>query len=255
VNVVAIIPARMNSSRFPGKPLEKIHGMPMIGHCLLRTQLCAELTDTYVATCDNEIYEYVHSVGGKAIMTSDSHDRASDRTAEAMTFIENENGEKVDIVVMVQGDEPMIQPSMIEESLAPFHDSSVQVVNLMSKIDSVEEFEDPNEVKVVVDKNLNAMYFSREPIPSRKKGVEDVPMLKQVCIIPFRRDYLLKFNSMDETNLEIIESVDMMRILENGEEVRMVMTDCTSFSVDTLDDLKRVEAAMKNDPLMNTYIA
>ncbi len=255
MNVVAIIPARMNSSRFPGKPLEKIHGMPMIGHCLLRTQLCAELTDTYVATCDNEIYEYVHSVGGKAIMTSDSHDRASDRTAEAMTFIENENGEKVDIVVMVQGDEPMIQPSMIEESLAPFHDSSVQVVNLMSKIDSVEEFEDPNEVKVVVDKNLNAMYFSREPIPSRKKGVEDVPMLKQVCIIPFRRDYLLKFNSMDETNLEIIESVDMMRILENGEEVRMVMTNCTSFSVDTLDDLKRVEAAMKNDPLMNTYIA
>ncbi len=255
MNVVAIIPARMNSSRFPGKPLEKIHGMPMIGHCLLRTQLCAELTDTYVATCDNEIYEYVHSVGGKAIMTSDSHDRASDRTAEAMTFIENENGEKVDIVVMVQGDEPMIQPSMIEESLAPFYDSSVQVVNLMSKIDSVEEFEDPNEVKVVVDKNLNAMYFSREPIPSRKKGVEDVPMLKQVCIIPFRRDYLLKFNSMDETNLEIIESVDMMRILENGEEVRMVMTDCTSFSVDTLDDLKRVEAAMKNDPLMNTYIA
>ena len=255
MNIVAIIPARMNSSRFPGKPLEKIHGMPMIGHCLLRTQLCAELTDTYVATCDNEIYEYVHSVGGKAIMTSDSHDRASDRTAEAMTFIENENGEKVDIVVMVQGDEPMIQPSMIEESLAPFHDSSVQVVNLMSKIDSVEEFEDPNEVKVVVDKNLNAMYFSREPIPSRKKGVEDVPMLKQVCIIPFRRDYLLKFNSMDETNLEIIESVDMMRILENGEEVRMVMTNCTSFSVDTLDDLKRVEAAMKNDPLMNTYIA
>lgn len=255
MNVVAIIPARMNSSRFPGKPLEKIHGIPMIGHCLLRTQLCAELTDTYVATCDNEIYEYVHSVGGKAIMTSDSHDRASDRTAEAMTFIENENGEKVDIVVMVQGDEPMIQPSMIEESLAPFHDSSVQVVNLMSKIDSVEEFEDPNEVKVVVDKNLNAMYFSREPIPSRKKGVEDVPMLKQVCIIPFRRDYLLKFNSMDETNLEIIESVDMMRILENGEEVRMVMTNCTSFSVDTLDDLKRVEAAMKNDPLMNTYIA
>ena len=255
MSVVAIIPARMNSSRFPGKPLEKIHGMPMIGHCLLRTQLCAELTDTYVATCDNEIYEYVHSVGGKAIMTSDSHDRASDRTAEAMTFIENENGEKVDIVVMVQGDEPMIQPSMIEESLAPFHDSSVQVVNLMSKIESVEEFEDPNEVKVVVDKNSNAMYFSREPIPSRKKGVDDVPMLKQVCIIPFRRDYLLKFNSMNETNLEIIESVDMMRILENGEEVRMVMTDCTSFSVDTLDDLKRVEAAMKNDPLMNTYIA
>ena len=200
----------MNSSRFPGKPLEKIHGMPMIGHCLLRTQLCDKLTGTYVATCDKEIYEYVHSVGGKAIMTSDSHERASDRTAEAMTFIENENGEKVDIVVMVQGDEPMIQPSMIEESLAPFNDSSVEVVNLMSNIDSIQEFEDPNEVKVVVDKSSNAIYFSREAIPSRKKGVDDVPMLKQVCIIPFRRDYLLKFNSMHETNLEVIESVDMM---------------------------------------------
>ena len=255
MNIVAIIPARMNSSRFPGKPLEKIHGMPMIGHCLLRTQLCDKLTGTYVATCDKEIYEYVHSVGGKAIMTSDSHERASDRTAEAMTFIENENGEKVDIVVMVQGDEPMIQPSMIEESLAPFNDSSVEVVNLMSNIDSIQEFEDPNEVKVVVDKSSNAIYFSREAIPSRKKGVDDVPMLKQVCIIPFRRDYLLKFNSMHETNLEVIESVDMMRILENGEKVRMVMTDCMSFSVDTLDDLKKVELAMKNDPLMNTYIA
>ena len=89
---------------------------------------------------------------------------------------------------------------------------------------------------------------------SRKKGVDDVPMLKQVCIIPFRRDYLLRFNSMNETNLEIIESVDMMRIIENGEKVRMVMTDSRSFSVDTMDDLKRVEAAMKNDPLMNSYI-
>jgi len=255
VNIVAIIPARMNSSRFPGKPLEKIHGMPMIGHCLLRTQLCDKLKGTYVATCDKEIYEYVHSVGGKAIMTSDSHERASDRTAEAMTFIENENGEKVDIVVMVQGDEPMIQPSMIEESLAPFNDSSVEVVNLMSNIDSIQEFEDPNEVKVVVDKSSDAIYFSREAIPSRKKGIDDVPMLKQVCIIPFRRDYLLKFNSMNETNLEVIESVDMMRILENGEKVRMVMTDCMSFSVDTLDDLKKVEVAMKNDPLMNTYIS
>jgi len=125
---------------------------------------------------------------------------------------------------------------------------------LMSKIDSVEEFEDPNEVKVVVDKNSDAIYFSREAIPSRKKGVDDVPMLKQVCIIPFRRDYLLRFNSMNETNLEIIESVDMMRIIENGEKVRMVMTDSRSFSVDTMDDLKRVEAAMKNDPLMNSYI-
>ena len=194
MNIVAIIPARMNSSRFPGKPLEKIHGMPMIGHCLLRTQLCEELSGCYVATCDKEIYDYIISIGGKAVMTSDSHERASDRAAEAMIHIEKSTGKEIDIVVMVQGDEPMIKPSMIEESLSPFSDPLVQVVNLMAKIETPEEFEDPNEVKVVVDNKSNAIYFSREAIPSRKKGTEDVPMLKQVCIIPFRREYLLKFN-------------------------------------------------------------
>jgi 3-deoxy-manno-octulosonate cytidylyltransferase (CMP-KDO synthetase) len=123
----------------------------------------------------------------------------------------------------------------------------------MANMDSCEEFEDPNEVKVVVDNFSNAIYFSREPIPSRKKGFEHVPMLKQVCIIPFRRDYLLKFNDTTETNLEKIESVDMMRIIENGESVRMVMTNAKSFSVDTPEDLLNVEKKMENDQLMELY--
>jgi 3-deoxy-manno-octulosonate cytidylyltransferase (CMP-KDO synthetase) len=187
-------------------------------------------------------------------MTSDTHERATDRTAEAMIKIEEEINERIDVVVMVQGDEPMVTPSMISESLKPLEeDMSVNVVNLMSDIDNIEEFEDPNEVKVVVDKFSNAIYFSREPIPSRKKGVIDVPMLKQVCIIPFRRDYLLKFNSMPETTLERIESVDMMRIIENGEKVRMVMTNVNSFSVDTEGDRLRVEEKMTNDSLIQEY--
>ncbi len=115
------------------------------------------------------------------------------------------------------------------------------------------EFEDPNAVKVVVDPQSNAIYFSREPIPSRKKGIEDVPMLKQVCIIPFRRDYLLKFNAIVSTPLEQIESVDMMRIIENGEVVRMVMIDDDTYSVDTQDDLERVESMMEKDQLMAQY--
>lgn len=254
MKIIAIIPARMASSRFPGKPLAKIHGIPMIGHCYFRTCMCEELLETYVATCDQEIYDYIVSIGGRAVMTLDTHERASDRTAEAMLKIEEEMGAQVDIVVMVQGDEPMVTPQMISQSLLPFYqDDSINVVNLMAHIETVKEFEDPNEVKVVVDKNSNAIYFSREPIPSRKKGIEHVPMLKQVCIIPFKRDYLLRFNEMEEAGLERIESVDMMRVIENGDKVRMVITDAETLSVDTEEDRQRAEGLMKNDALIKIY--
>jgi 3-deoxy-manno-octulosonate cytidylyltransferase (CMP-KDO synthetase) len=245
----------MASSRFPGKPMALIHGMPMIGHCYSRVRLCKSLNDTYVATCDEEIFEYIESINGKAIMTADTHERASDRAAEAMLKIEDDCGEKTDILVMVQGDEPMDTPDMINQALSPMlREHSVQVVNLMGQIGSLAEFEDPNTVKVVVGLDGNAIYFSREPIPSRKKGFDEVPMLKQICIIPFRRDYLLKFNSSPETPLECIESVDMMRVIESGEKVRMVMTEQESIGVDTPEHLKRVEQLMAEDGLMERYL-
>ena len=254
MKAIAIIPARMGSSRYPGKPMAKIHGVPMIGHCYHRTKLCNDLMDTYVATCDDEIHDYIISIGGKSIMTSDIHERATDRTAEAMLKIEQMIGESIDIVVMVQGDEPMVTAEMIRQSLAPFsEDQSIKVVNLMARMKTIKEFEDPNEVKVVIDKNSNAIYFSREAIPSRKKGFDNVPMLKQVCIIPFKREYLLTFNDMEETELEKIESVDMMRIIENGDNVTMVMTDSDSFSVDTEEDRIFVEEKMMEDQLMKNY--
>ena len=252
--IIAVIPARMGSSRFPGKPMALIHGVPMIGHVYLRTRMSEMLTDTYVATCDQEIFDYIVSIGGKAVMTADTHERCTDRTAEAMLKIEQEKGQPVDIVVMVQGDEPMVTPEMISKSVAPLlDDDSLQVVNLMAEMGTIEEFEDPNEVKVVVDLKGDALYFSREPVPSRKKGVSQVPMLKQVCIIPFQRDYLLKFNNLPETPLERIESVDMMRILEHGDRVHMVMTETLSLSVDTPEDLTRAVELMENDPLMLQY--
>jgi 3-deoxy-manno-octulosonate cytidylyltransferase (CMP-KDO synthetase) len=205
MNVIGIIPARMASSRFPGKPMAKIMGIPMIGHVYFRSKMCKILNEVYVATCDREIANYIESIGGKALMTADTHERASDRAAEATLKIGEITGKRMDIVVMIQGDEPMVTPEMIELAVSPFfEDSSVNVVNLMAKMKTVKEFEDPNEVKVVVGLDGNALYFSREPIPSRKKGIEDVPMLKQVCIIPFRRDYLLRFNTMPETPLERI---------------------------------------------------
>jgi 3-deoxy-manno-octulosonate cytidylyltransferase (CMP-KDO synthetase) len=254
MNIIAIIPARMGSTRFPGKPMAVIHDIPMIGHVFFRTQQCSLLSETYVATCDQEIYDYIEGIGGKAVMTRDTHERCTDRTAEAMLKIEEATGEKVDIVVMIQGDEPMVTPEMIEQSVQPMLDhSEIQVVNLMAKMKTVEEFEDPNEVKVVVGPDGNALYFSREPVPSRKKGVANVPMLKQVCIIPFRRDYLPQFNSMPETPLERIESVDMMRIIEYGDKVKMVMTETDTLSVDTPEDLEKVIELMKQDSLLPIY--
>ena len=152
MKVIAIIPARMNSSRFPGKPMTKIHGIPMIGHCFYRIKMCKDLLEVYVATCDDEIVNYIESIGGNAIMTSTSHKRATDRTAEAMIKIEEMTGGNIDVVVMVQGDEPMITPEMITDAIQPFDNAdTINVVNLMANIKSVEEFEDPNEVKVVVD--------------------------------------------------------------------------------------------------------
>ena len=255
MKIVGIIPARMASSRFPGKPMKKILGMPMIGHCFLRSKMCSLLDEVYVATCDDEIKNYIESIGGNAIMTADTHERASDRTAEALLKIEKASGKKVDIVVMLQGDEPMVIPEMIESAVTPLvEEDSILITNLYSRIQTLKEFEDPNEVKVVVNKKSNALYFSREAIPSRKKGITDVPMYKQVCVIPFRRDFLLEYNQMEQTPLEVIESVDMMRILENGLDVRMVYSDVQSFAVDTLEDLNHVTELMAEDQLVNSYI-
>lgn len=254
MNIISIIPARMGSSRFPGKPMADILGVPMIGHVYKRVKMSKTLSEVYVATCDTEIYNYIESIGGKAVMTSDCHERCSDRCAEAMLEIEKQSGEKCDIMVMVQGDEPLTFPQMIDEAVQPMlEDKSVVITNLVADLDSLEAFENPNEVKVVMDKNCNALYFSREPIPSRKKGVLDVPMKKQVCVIPFTRDFLLQYNEMEPTPLEIIESVDMMRILENGMKVKMLPTSYITKAVDTKEDLDKVCEMMKEDKLFEDY--
>jgi len=254
VRIIGIIPARMASSRFPGKPLAKILGIPMIGHVWFRSKMNRTLDEVYVATCDKEVLDYVESIGGKAIMTSDSHERGTDRIAEALEKIESTTNNRVDIVVNIQGDEPMLFPEMIDEAVAPMlADESIVTTNLMAPMKTAEEHADPNEVKVVVDNSSYALYFSREPIPSRKKGTTQLPMLKQVCIIPFRRDFLFSFNRFDPTPLEKIESVDMLRALEHGYKVKMVLTKFETYSVDTPEDLKNVEQRMKDDQLLKKY--
>ena len=245
MNILALIPARMGSSRFPGKPMAPILGKPMIGHVYERVAQSPLLTATAVATCDQVIFDYVESIGGTAVMTADTYERASDRCAEALLKLEAMNNTRYDIVVMVQGDEPMTHPDMLTEAIEPMlNDASIQVVNLLGEIKDISEFQDRNCIKVVCDLDSNAMYFSREAIPTRCK-VDKIPMGKQVCIIPFRRDYLLEYTRLDPTPLEIAESVDMMRILEHGMKVRMVPTQHSSQAVDTPEDLEKVERLMQ----------
>jgi 3-deoxy-manno-octulosonate cytidylyltransferase (CMP-KDO synthetase) len=244
----------MASTRFPGKPLAMICGIPMIGHVYFRSRMCKPLGYVYVATCDKEIEDYCVKNGIKVVMTKDTHERASDRAAEAMLKIEGEINKKTDIVVMIQGDEPMLYPDMINLALAPMlKDKNVLVTSLIAELKGKEAAHDPNIVKVVVDKDMDALYFSREPIPSGKKSKQEITRYKQVPIIPFRRDFLLTFNKLSQTPLEVIESVDMLRVLENGYKVKMAPSGFNTYSVDTPADLKRVEALMKTDLLISKY--
>ena len=245
MNILALIPARMGSSRFPGKPMAKLLGKPMIGHVYERVSKSPILAKTVVATCDQEILEYIESIGGSAVMTGKHHERASDRCAEALEVLEEHDGIQYDIIVMVQGDEPMTHPDMINEAVQPMlDDSTVLITNLLGDISSADEFNDRNCIKVVCDLKGDAMYFSREAIPTASK-VEAIPMKKQVCIIPFRRDFLIQYTEMQPTPLEVAESIDMMRILEHGMKVRMINTSHSSHAVDTPEDLKKVEMKMK----------
>ena len=254
MRIIGVIPARMASTRFPGKPLALIDGMPMIGHVFHRSRLSQIVEEVYVATCDREIADYIESIGGKVIMTSSSHERASDRVAEAVDTIEAGSESKIDFVVLIQGDEPMIEPEMIKVSVDPLlRDSRVNVTNLMGNLKSRDEQEDPNEIKVVVDKNGFALYFSREPIPSSKKSATSFTMHKQICVISFRRKFLDTFRRLQPTPLERVESIDMLRALEHGFRVKMVQTNFESYSVDTPEDLNEVERLMKTQPLLKQY--
>jgi 3-deoxy-manno-octulosonate cytidylyltransferase (CMP-KDO synthetase) len=251
MKIVAVIPARMGSSRFPGKPLASILGRPMIEHVYRRTAMCPALDEVFVATCDQEIMDSVNTFGGRAIMTSISHQRATDRVAEAAADF------SADIIVMIQGDEPMTYPQMIEASLAPFRngDNQIACVNLTARIQTEEEFADPNTIKVVMDADGFAVYMSREPIPTRHlQSFDQLAAFKQVCIIPFTAASLQEFIRLPPTPLEVAESIDMLRFIEHGHRVKMVQTNYATHAVDTPEDLQRVEKLLQKDPLTKEYM-
>ena len=245
MKIIAIIPARMGSTRFPGKPLAKINGIPMIQHVFNNVKKNKLISNVVVATCDKIIFDFIHSINGEAIMTSKKHKRASDRCAEALKILEKRKKIKFDIVVMVQGDEPMIKPNMITQAVKPMiKNKKIDIINLISPIKNQKDFSDKNFIKVVHDKKYNAIYLSRAKIPFIKFK-KNLNIKKQVCVIPFKKNFLLKYNSMKATPLEKIESIDMLRVLENGYKLHLVKTNYFSHAVDTKKDLLKIEKYLK----------
>ena len=248
MKVDAIIPARMGSSRYPGKPLCMIQDKTMIEHVYLRTELSNHVNRTVVATPDLEIKSEVESFGGEVIMTG-NHSRPVSRVAEAAKSTDG------DIVIVVQGDEPLVHPDMIDKALEPMkNNQEFECVNLAKKIESIDVFKDPNTVKVVVDRDWYALLFSREPIPNlRDVEFEEIETFKQVCVMPFWRDSLFRYVNLEETPLVVAESIDMLRLLEHGLKVKIKETTRDVHAVDTKEDHLKVEKMMLEDGLRGHY--
>jgi 3-deoxy-manno-octulosonate cytidylyltransferase (CMP-KDO synthetase) len=254
--VLGVIPARYNSSRLPGKPLADILGKPMIQWVYERSHSCKEIDELVVATDDERIYKAVTSFGGKAIMTEKNHRTGTDRVGEVA-----EKREDVDLVINIQGDEPLISKEAIAEAVSSLIEEGEAVVaTLKRKIDKAEELLNPNIVKVVSDNSGYAIYFSRAPIPypkeasfgkekewlSRRKEIFK-NYFRHIGLYVFKREFLLTYSKLPKTPLELIEGLEQLRILEHGYKIKVALTSYTSYDVNTEEDLKQVREIMKKD--------
>jgi 3-deoxy-manno-octulosonate cytidylyltransferase (CMP-KDO synthetase) len=242
MRVIGVIPARYKSSRLAGKPLADIHGKPMVQHVYERARLAKNLDDVLVATDDERIYRAVGDFGGKVVMTSTEHRSGTDRVAEAIA------SDPADVVVNVQGDEPMLDPQMLEEVVAPFRQgTSMGLVTLKKEVFHETEFTDPAVVKVVTDPNGVALYFSRSLIPYPRNRVAHFRVFEHVGIYAYTRECLLKLASLPVSPLEEVESLEQLRALENGIPILVVETrsQAQGISVDTQEDLERVRDALR----------
>jgi 3-deoxy-manno-octulosonate cytidylyltransferase (CMP-KDO synthetase) len=240
--IVAIVPARMASSRFPGKPLVPLLGIPMVEHVRRRALLREAAVDgVVVATCDTSIHDAVTAAGGRAVMTADTHERCTDRIEEAA------RGVDADIVVMVQGDEPLLLPEAVQRIAAPLvADASLGCTNLLSPLESDDDRRNPDIVKAACAQSGDVLYFSRAPIPLFRSRVA-VPVYRQTGIMAFRRDLLHRFSQLPETPLERAESIDMFRLIEHGLRIRGVVVDYRTVGVDRPEDVAGVERLLRED--------
>lgn len=235
LHVVAVIPARYNSTRFPGKAIADLDGRPMIEHVYRRAASCAIVSDVIVATDDLRIATTVAAFGGNVRLTRSDHQTGTDRLAEVALTLE------CDIVVNVQGDEPLIDPRAIGEAVAPFTDPSIQVTTLYRRIDDPADLSNPNVVKVVLDRGGYALYFSRAPIPhARDPRGGWPPLYKHIGLYAYRRSALLVIAALEPTPLERAEALEQLRALEHGIRIKAVETRYDTIGVDTPEDLEQV---------------
>ncbi|HET7219212.1 MAG TPA: 3-deoxy-manno-octulosonate cytidylyltransferase [Vicinamibacterales bacterium] len=232
---VAIIPARYQSTRLPGKALADIAGRPMIEHVYRRASAARSLSSVIVATDDERIAAAVKAFGGDVRMTSRDHQSGTDRLAEIATTL------TCDLIVNVQGDEPLIEPAMIDEAVAPFADDpALRMSTLRKRIETDSEHENPNVTKVVVDLEGFALYFSRLPIPYTRPGNPPAPAWRHVGLYVYRRDCLLALSKLAPSALEQAEALEQLRALEHGIRIKAIETHYDSIGVDTPVDLERV---------------
>lgn len=241
---IAVIPARYSSSRFPGKPLAVLAGKPVIHR--VYEQVTKVLSEAWVATDDERIYNTVSDFGGKAVMTRQDHKSGTDRIEEAVEKIKTD----ADVIVNIQGDEPFIQPSQIETVCKQFDNPSTQIATIGKPFTSMEAVENPNSPKIVTDVNGFALYFSRSVIPyvrgvEEKEWLSHFPFLKHLGIYAYRREVLREITRLPQSPLEKAESLEQLRWLQYGYRIRVGITNVETVGIDTPDDLRRAEEFLK----------
>ena len=245
---IGIIPARYASTRFPGKPLALLGGKPVIQH--VYEKVAAVLEAAYVATDDERIYDVVKAFGGQVVMTRTDHKSGTDRIEEAIEKI----GGEWDVVVNVQGDEPFVSKSQLDTICHCFDDPTTQIATLGKPFESMEAVQNPNSPKIVVDNMGFAMYFSRSVIPyvrgkEKSSWLTHYPFLKHLGIYAYRKDVLRQITQLPQSSLEIAESLEQLRWLQNGFKIKVGTTDVETVGIDTPQDLERAEEFLKTQPL------
>ena len=243
---LGVIPARMASSRFPGKPLKKILEIPMLAHCYERALLSRACDKLIIATPDQEIIEWTQSEGIPSVLTSHSHQRATERAKEALDILA-EKGRSYDLILLLQGDEPQIFPNDINNLKDSFTGRDLEVVNLIFQITD-DDLEDPNVVKAVTDNKLSIKFFSRSHIP-----FNSIKTFRQLGMIGFTNQALQHYTNLKPTALEKVESIDMMRFLENDFCIQGVLSSSPILGVDNPEDIIKAEKMMSDDKFIHLY--
>ena len=235
MKAICVIPARYSSTRLPGKPLKDICGKPMICRVWERASRAESVAEVIVATDDARIIQAVEKHSGRAMMTRADHKTGTDRLAEVAAHFPD-----VDVIVNVQGDEPLIEPSLIDELVAEFvKDSELQMATVATELTDAAEMNNPNNVKVVLDRYNDALYFSRSLIPY-PRNAGNAKTFKHIGIYAYRRQFLIDYAKMEPTPLEQAESLEQLRALENGFKIRVIKSACRFVGVDTEEDLRLV---------------